>query len=355
MRKSPRGSGWLPLYNSPRLPAALAAWISALGLGGLWRDVRAEAPVTPQVDLHLDTPTQLFLRRLPLDAPAGLEAGLSALRAGGTNLPVMVLWPGDRGDPKTRTFDLLKTMEGEIARLPDVVLVRSPTEARAAVAAGQTGVLLSIEGAQGLGEGEGWTSALAELHSRGLSLLGLTWSHSNRFAGSSGDQGGGLTGEGKVLVEDARRMRIVVDVSHASRLATMEVCANSSVPVIASHSDAHGVTAANRNLTDPEIACICKTGGVIGLNFHATFVGPGANAAKVADHADHIAGVGGRACLAIGSDFDGYIKKPADLRTEADLPVLLAELRSRGWTEAELDGLRGGNFLRAWEAVTAVR
>ena len=307
-------------------------------------------PAPPQVDLHLDTPTQLLLRKLPLDSPT-LEAGTPKLRAGGTNIAVMVIWPGQKVDPLVRSRDLMRTTLSEIARLPDVELATDPQAARRIAAEDKLAVLLSMEGAQGLGEGD-WRATLDEFYGQGLRLLGLTWSHSNRFAGSSGDQGGGLTEEGRALVATARQRQIVLDVSHASRAATLEVCRGASgIPVIASHSDAHAVHAAARNLTDEELRCICATGGVVGLNLHATFVGPQANVERVADHAVHIANIGGKRCVALGSDFDGYIQKPAGLPDASALPALFTALERRGWTAAELDGLRGENFLSAWSLV----
>jgi membrane dipeptidase len=90
---------------------------------------------------------------------------------------------------------------------------------------------------------------------------------------------------------------------------------------------------------------------VIGLNFHAPFVGPGADVSRVADHADHLAKIGGRQVVALGSDFDGFIKKPVGLEDASKLGALWQELELRGWTQEELQGLRGENFLRAWEGV----
>ena len=180
--------------------------------------------------------------------------------------------------------------------------------------------------------------------------MGITWSFSNRFAGSSGDGGGGLTDEGRALVAHARAKRVILDVSHASRRTTLEICRDSPQPVIASHSNAHVLRGHARNLSDEEIRCIAETGGVIGLNFHATFVGaPGhADVSRVADHADYLAKIGGHEVVALGSDFDGYIKKPKGLEDASKVPALWAELARRGWTEEQLRGVRGENFMRAW-------
>lgn len=322
----------------------MTAWTLAATLGA---GLASAAPL--QADLHLDTPTQLLNQGLPLDAPTGLESGLAQMRAGGTNLAVMVLWPPRAVDHRAHTLALLDRLEAEVARLEGVRLVRDPAGARAAAEDGEVGVIVALEGAHGLGDGP-WQPAFEQLVDRGLAMLGLTWSLSNRFAGSSADGGGGLTEAGRALVAAARARGVLLDVSHASRKTTLEVCRGATAPVVASHSNAWALTPADRNLTDEEIRCIAQTGGVIGLNLHAPFLGKGADVARVADHAQHLAEVGGHGVVALGSDFDGFIRTPAGLPDAAALPALWVELRSRGWTEAQIAGARGENFLRAWAA-----
>jgi membrane dipeptidase len=305
-----------------------------------------------QADLHLDTPTQLHRRKVGLDA-SGLEAGLAELRAGGTNLAVMVLWPPQGTRWETHTEALLARMEAEDARLDDVTLVRSPDEARSAASAGRIGIVYALEGAHGIDTSG--IVGLRKLHARGLGLLGLTWSFSNRYAGSSGDKGGGLTAAGRALVAEANALGVVVDLSHASRDTTLEACTLSRAPVVASHSDAHAVQANPRNLGDDEIRAIAATGGVIGLNLHRPFLGKPGTLARVADHADHLRRVGGAGVVALGTDFDGMIVPPTDLADASGIGALWKELARRGWTEDEIRGARGENFLRAWSAVLAAR
>ena len=308
-------------------------------------------PAAPiQADLHLDTPTQLHRKGLPLDAPSGLEAGLPQLQAGGTNLAVEVLWPPRTADWREHTFMLLDKLEAQDQRLEAIALARTPAQARAITDSGRIAYLVALEGAHGLGDGD-WRPTLDRLHARGLAVLGLTWSISNPFAGSSGDGGGGLTEQGRELLAYARTRGIVIDLSHASRQTTLEVCRDSPVPVIASHSNAHGQQGHKRNLSDEEVRCIAATGGVIGLNFHAPFVGGSRDVAAVADHADYLARVAGHQVVALGSDFDGLITPPKGLSDASAIPALWAELARRGWTEEQLAGVRGENFMRAWSAV----
>jgi membrane dipeptidase len=298
-----------------------------------------------QADLHLDTPTMLYRNKVGLDS-AGLEAGLSQLRAGGTTLAVMVLWPPREANWAAHVESLLSILEREDARLDAVTLARSPEDARRIADAGGIALVYSLEGAHGI-DTTG-IAGLRALHARGLALLGLTWSFSNRFAGSSGDGGGGLTADGHALVDEAQRLGVLIDLSHASKATTLDVCRASSAPVIASHSDAAGVRAHARNLTDEEIGCIAATGGVVGLNLHSTFLGSPADVKKAADHVEYVRKVGGIGAVALGSDFDGLIKAPADLQTAADLGRIWDELRRRGWTDVEIQAVRGENFLRAW-------
>lgn len=349
-----RASCFLPC-RLPTCHGPLQPMLQTLLMMGALAQGQVRPPDTPpvQVDLHLDTPTQMLQRGIGLDSEDGLEAGLAQLRQGGTNVVVEVLWPPRRSEHHAHAVALMDTVADQIARMPELGLAKTPAEARALVAQDRVAVLVSMEGAHGLGGADDWAQSFREFYSRGLRLMGLTWSFSNRFAGSSGDRGGGVTEEGWALIALARSMGVVLDVSHASRETTMAVCKNSPAPVIASHSGAHALTQVARNLTDPEIRCIAATGGVIGLNFHAPFVGKGACVARVADHADHLAKIGGHGVVALGSDFDGFIKKPVGLEHAGLVPALWAELERRGWTQAQLAGVRGENFMRAWTAAQA--
>jgi membrane dipeptidase len=265
----------------------------------------------------------------------------------------MVLWPPRQARWEAHTEALLARMEAEDARLDAVELVRSPAEARRAVAGGRIAMVYALEGAHGI-DASG-VEGLRRLHARGLALLGLTWSFSNRYAGSSGDGGGGLTAEGRVLVAEANALGVVVDLSHASRDTTLEACAISRAPVVASHSNAHAVQANARNLSDEEVRAIAATGGVIGLNLHRPFLGKPGNLARAADHADHLKRVGGAGVVALGSDFDGMIVTPTDLSDSGGVGALWKELARRGWTQEEILGVRGENFLRAWGRVLEAR
>lgn len=311
------------------------------------RNPLALSPVV--ADLHVDTPTQMVRRKLLYDDEA-LEAGLPAVRAGGVNLAVMVLWPERRGSWAATVEAQLSAAEAEDLRLEAVRLVRTPAEVRA-LPPGQVGWVYALEGAHGIDHAG--LDGLRALHARGLGMVGLAWSFSNRFAGSSGDGGGGLSDAGRALIAEANRLGILVDVSHASDAATLEACAVSRSPLVASHSNADAVHDHRRNLSDAAVRCIAASGGVIGLNMHGDFLGPVPSVQVVADHAEALRALGGPGVVALGSDYDGIIQPPLDLRTATDLPKLWAELEYRGWRDEDVRGVKGENFMRAWEAALA--
>ncbi len=50
--------------------------------------------------------------------------------------------------------------------------------------------------------------------------------------------------------------------------------------------------------------------------------------------------------VGIGSDFDGIGRTPVGLEDVSKYPALLAELLRRGWTDADVGKVAGGNILR---------
>ena len=69
------------------------------------------------------------------------------------------------------------------------------------------------------------------------------------------------------------------------------------------------------------------------------------------DHIIHAAGVAGADHVGIGSDFDGVPALPQDLQTAAAMPLVTARLLDRGVSEADVEKILGGNFLRVFDQV----
>ncbi|HET9229802.1 MAG TPA: membrane dipeptidase, partial [Vitreimonas sp.] len=65
-----------------------------------------------------------------------------------------------------------------------------------------------------------------------------------------------------------------------------------------------------------------------------------------ADHIEHIGRIAGRAHVGLGGDYDGVTYLPEGMGGVDAYPLLLVELMRRGWNDADITGLAGGNLLR---------
>jgi membrane dipeptidase len=71
----------------------------------------------------------------------------------------------------------------------------------------------------------------------------------------------------------------------------------------------------------------------------------------IADHIDHAVKVGGVDHVGLGSDFDGVDAIPRGMEDCSGIPALVLELARRGYSEAELTKIVGGNVLRVMQEV----
>jgi membrane dipeptidase len=223
--------------------------------------------------------------------------------------------------------------------------------------------VLHLEGAEPIGPD---LAELEVLHAAGLRSLGLTWSRPNAFATGvpfgfpgSPDQGPGLTDRGRALVRACGELGILVDVSHLNARGFWDVLDASDGPLVASHSNAHVLCPSPRNLTDDQLRALGERGGLVGINFHVSFLrADGAENADtplvtIVEHALHVAQVAGADCVGLGSDFDGAVM-PAALGDVTGLPALLAALSEAGFSPAEVDGIASRNWHRVLAAAWTI-
>ena len=70
----------------------------------------------------------------------------------------------------------------------------------------------------------------------------------------------------------------------------------------------------------------------------------------VMSHFEHIVELAGDEHVSLGSDFDGT-DIPAFIKDAEGLPLILREMKRRGWSDARLERVCNGNFLRVAEQV----
>jgi membrane dipeptidase len=220
---------------------------------------------------------------------------------------------------------------------------------------GVVSAIVHMEGAEPIARD---LSNLELWYERGLRSIGPVWSRPNEFAEgvpfrfpSSPDTGGGLTRRGRELVQACNRLGVLVDLSHLNWAGFWDVAGLSDAPLVATHSNAHALCPASRNLTDEQLAAVAASGGVVGVNFAVTFLRedgrelPETPLTEIVRHIDHCAGRMGIDHVAFGSDFDGAVV-PDALGGAAGLPKLVDALRDAGYDEDAVAKITHGNWLR---------
>jgi membrane dipeptidase len=246
-----------------------------------------------------------------------------------------------------------------LVRTGEARLVRDVADLDASLADDTLGVILHIEGAEAIGEN---LEELELWYAAGLRSLGPVWSRPNRFGSgvrfkfpSSPDTGPGLTPAGRRLIKRCAELGIAVDLSHLTEGGFWDVAHELEAPLIASHSCAHALVPASRNLTDAQIQAIAATGGLVGINFETSMIRPdsrrdaGTPLSRIAEHVRYVADLVGLEHVALGSDWDGATM-PAAVTTARGLPDLIETLRADGYTEAELEAIAHGNWRRVLSA-----
>ena len=150
--------------------------------------------------------------------------------------------------------------------------------------------------------------------------------------------------------------RCLVDLAHinpAGFWSAMEVH-SPSLPVACTHTGVDGVHPHWRNLDNDQIRAVADTGGVVGVIFHGGFLDGSpfrCDPEHVVYHLEHIISVGGEASAAIGTDYDGMIVPPRRLEDVTKLPVLVQIMRDRGWKDALIQRVLGGNAIRLFKSI----
>lgn len=240
-----------------------------------------------------------------------------------------------------------------------VEVVRSAADIERCLRSGVFAALMHIEGAECI---DPEFLALEAFHAAGLRSLGPVWSRPNLYGhgvpflhGRSPDTGPGLTDAGKALVRACNDLRIMIDLSHLNERGFWDVAEISRAPLVATHSNAHAVAPATRNLTDRQLDAIRDSDGMVGVNFAVYFLREdgsatgGTQLSAIVRHIDYLVQRVGLDRVGFGSDFDGA-HIPEDLGDVAGLPRLLDGLRSSGYDEPALRKLTHENWVRVLRA-----
>ncbi len=366
-----------------------------LRLDTLWARVLALHYRTLVFDGHIDTPTRMlegfdFGRRHRradghVDLPRMFEGGLDAAFF---SIYVPAAY-GEGAAAVQHARRLLAEVRRQVAAHTDrVALAFSAADVLRITRSGRKAILLGLEGGHALA---GSVDTLRTLYEAGIRYVTLTHVNTNRLADASQDRPrwNGLSEQGRRIVREMNRLGMLIDLSHTSDSTFFDVLAVSEAPVILSHSSMRALVPTVRNASDEMLRALARNGGVVLINFFDALVNPhltadvyaeaerrtggnlrrlwnavyairrerglpGATLDDVLDHIDHAVQVAGIDHVGLGSDFDGVFDLPTGLEDVTRLPWITYGLYRRGYAEADIQKILGGNLLRVLAEVERV-
>jgi membrane dipeptidase len=373
---------------------------------------------TPLIDGHNDLPWEIRTRfggdftRIDLEKPtkdlpvtddgAPLMTDIPRLKAGGVGGQFWSVWvdPAISGAQVVQaTLEQIDLVKNMCARYPELGMAYSAADVMRLHHEHRIACLLGVEGGHQINNS---LSVLRSYYDAGVRYMTLTHSNNTDWADSATDapKSHGLTPAGETVVREMNRIGMLVDLSHVSEATMRAALKVARAPVIYSHSSARALTDHPRNVPDDVLRLVAQNGGVVMVNFfpgyisearrkwdaeyaaeHARlnsppfgglYIGQPEQAAKaladwerthpkprvtiadVAAHIEHVHSVAGADHVGLGSDFDGIPEAPEGLDGVDKYPALLEELARRGWSDADLAKLAGGNVLRVLAQAQAV-
>lgn len=230
--------------------------------------------IDTHVDIPLDFSTDAYDMMKP--GPRGQLVHLPTMISGGYDAPFFIVYVG-QGERNTAGY--AKALGeafikfGAIHKLaeqlyPDKIgLALTAADARRIRASGKKVALIGLENGYPMGKD---LRLLDQFYDFGARYFGPTHNGHNDLGDSAqprrdepAAEWNGLSPLGKQVVKRLNELGIMVDVSHSSAKATMDMISLSATPVIASHSGVKGITDHPRNLTDEALDAIKRTGGVV--------------------------------------------------------------------------------------------
>jgi membrane dipeptidase len=348
----------------------------------------------------VDLRTNMANSTKPAKAPADCEwtplmTDIPRLRAGHVGGQFWSVWvpPQLTGLAAVKTtLEQIDLVHAMVARYPDdLQMAYTADDIVRASKAGRIASLIGIEGGHQI---DNSLATLRQMYALGARYMTLTHTLNNDWADAATDnpRHHGLSPFGRAVVHEMNRLGMLVDLSHVSADTMKAALAATQAPVIFSHSGARALNDHPRDVADDVLALVKQNHGIVMVNFYPGYVSaqsahwnadksaeqarfnsapynglyigqperakaalaewekahpaPPVTITMVADHIDHIRKVAGVACVGIGSDFDGIPTTPTGLEGVDKYPALFEELARRGWSDADLAKVAGGNVLR---------
>lgn len=247
---------------------------------------------------------------------------------------------------------ILDQIEEMVADNADAIgIARTPKELYDLKGQGKKALMMGVENGYAIGKDINNVEAFRK---RGVVYMTLCHNGDNDICDSArgNSEHQGVSDFGSQVIKEMNRVGMMVDLSHASEKSFYDALEISDAPIVCSHSSSRALCDHPRNLTDEQMRALARKGGVAQVTFYEGFLRKDGKA-DILDaiaHLKHMAKVMGIEHVGIGTDFDGDGGVPG-IASASEVINLTRMLLKNGFSEADLQLIWGGNFLRVMNEI----
>jgi membrane dipeptidase len=267
----------------------------------------------------------------------------------------------------------------KIDKSPLLMLCKTADDVLAAKDKGKLGIVIGTQGASMI-EKEDQFWRLETMTRMGLRFLGLAYTTSNAFGDGCGEKrDAGLTYLGEELIALVNTLPLMLDLSHCGHRTRAEATALARAPVC-THSNSDQLRPNGRNTSDATVKAMAAKGGMVGVcGLPHSLADDTPTLDDLLNHIDHFVKLVGVEHVGIGMDYVeafqeaatvvpppsvvtwrtrrpdifgplsafGRQSYPIGVESVSKLPNLTQGLFDRGYSDADVQALLGGSWLRA--------
>ena len=280
------------------------------------------------------------------------------------------------------TFERMGYWERELQAHPDVLMkVYTLADIRRAKETRRLGLIYGFQNATML---EGDAAKLELFHHFGVRIIQLTYNDRNLLGdGCLEPANAGLSRHGRDVVAHMNELGMLVDLGHCGVRTTADAIAASTKPVAITHSGCRAVYDHPRSKPDEILRALADKGGVIGIYMMPFLTAQGQPTSDdLLRHIEHAVNLCGEDHVGIGSDLSitphnvtpEYAERHrrfiegrkqrgiaapreedymfvTDLNSPRRLEIIADKLLARGHSEARVEKIVGGNWMRLFGEV----
>lgn len=227
------------------------------------------------IDTHNDINVKNFTDKVNYTQNLDNQVNLPKMIAGGLDVTWLIVYTGQGNLDKEGYKKAYQNAMSKFDAIDRLVNIYAPDQIELALtsadvkridASGKKVAMIGVENAYPVGKD---LKNIEKFHKRGARYMSLAHNGHSQFCDSNtGEEDdvwlyNGLSDLGKKAIEEMNRVGIMIDLSHPSKEANMQMIQLSKAPVIASHSSARALCDVSRNLDDELLAMIKTNGGVV--------------------------------------------------------------------------------------------